>query len=459
MHKKGPNDLPTFGPGTVTHPDADAPLILQQVDGLHQGSALLPEYKVAWQQLKNDLAMSLKSERVAEIVSELQSITGTGGQASSATTNVNALAGSVDIERELAKLKDLSKLVASDALSVCCYTIHHTYGRSSSVAFSRHSSQLAIGSQDSYISIWSLDNTLAKTTMKKSVELALVDYDTVPDLKDLSTPSSTSGPTCSDSTFKLIGHSGPVYALKFLGPLDRTLLSVSGDSTVRLWSLDTRLCVSVYKGHEGPIWCADVLNSPTRGSGTYFITGGWDRVARVWTTSQSAPIRLLVGHFSDVTHTLLHPNGLYALTASLDQTIRVWDIPTGTCVRLIRLTGIPTAVKLTPDGAGILIGLANEILWVDLNSGKVVYNATSSTASTNSHAISSDTIIAFAWPYGNGTSFVSISLSGTLCYYKLSLLENNSHLRLMSTFSTKNNQPLMDVLFTPRNLLLTVAVA
>ena len=110
MHKKGPNDLPTFGPGTVTHPDADAPLILQQGDSIHHGSALLPEYKVAWQQLKNDLAMSLKSERVAEIVSELQSITGTGGQASSATTNVNALAGSVDIERELAKLKDLLNL-------------------------------------------------------------------------------------------------------------------------------------------------------------------------------------------------------------------------------------------------------------------------------------------------------------------------------------------------------------
>jgi transcription initiation factor TFIID subunit 5 len=104
----------------------------------------------------------------------------------------------------------------------------------------------------------------------------------------------------TSTTIKLVGHSGPVYALSFdplEGPADapRYLLSSSQDGTVRLWSLDTFTNVVVYKGHRDPVW--DVDWSP---KGVYFATASRDRTARIWCTDRTSPLRILAGHLADV---------------------------------------------------------------------------------------------------------------------------------------------------------------
>ena len=47
------------------------------------------------------------------------------------------------------------------------------------------------------------------------------------------------------SEFKLVGHSGPVYATSIQID-DKFLVSASHDTTVRKWSLLTRSCLVVY---------------------------------------------------------------------------------------------------------------------------------------------------------------------------------------------------------------------
>jgi transcription initiation factor TFIID subunit 5 len=62
-----------------------------------------------------------------------------------------------------------------------------------------------------------------------------------------------------------------------------------------MWSLQTFSNLVVYKGHNYPIWDVDL--SP---DGTYFVTGSYDRTARLWRTDIISPLRIFVGHNSDV---------------------------------------------------------------------------------------------------------------------------------------------------------------
>jgi len=64
---------------------------------------------------------------------------------------------------------------------------------------------------------------------------------------------------------------------------------------VRLWSLLTWTNLVCYKGHNYPVFDVQFSNH-----GFYFVSGGHDRLARLWSTDHHQPIRILAGHYSDV---------------------------------------------------------------------------------------------------------------------------------------------------------------
>ena len=63
---------------------------------------------------------------------------------------------------------------------------------------------------------------------------------------------------------KLIGHRGPVYDVAFIRQgmmaqnLSQLVLSVSEDTTMRVWDTSNGLTRAVYCGHSYPVWCLDV---------------------------------------------------------------------------------------------------------------------------------------------------------------------------------------------------------
>lgn len=218
---------------------------------------------------------------------------------------------------------------------------------------------IAAGMSESYIQVWNLKGDGLES-----------DYPNVP----------------PEGSKKLIGHSGPVYAVHFspsiaglkdpsegFSSVARTnpthLLSCSMDRTVRLWHLGMWQCMVVYRGHESPVW--DVRWGPF---GHYFVTGSGDRTARLWSQDQIGCLRIFAGHDQDVDVVAFHPNSAYVFTGSCDKTVRMWQVTNGVAVRMFTgHTGNITALSCAKNGK--LLASADDqgtiILW-ELAPGKLL---------------------------------------------------------------------------------------
>lgn len=180
------------------------------------------------------------------------------------------------------------------------------------------------------------------------------------------------------STFSLRGHTDWVNAVR-LDSASRTVFSASDDCTVRLWDLDTRVCIKSFTGHVGQVQqvlplphefdfddddadipdgisssasshsqppCINNSDLPPRGSygpgfaasnrplpPRYMVTGALDSTIRLWDTATQVCLRTYFGHLEGVW--ALAADTLRLVTGSEDKTVKVWDTRTGRCERTI----------------------------------------------------------------------------------------------------------------------------
>lgn len=268
------------------------------------------------------------------------------------------------IMAEIEKLKDLCKKVCvgkSYLPSICCYTVHNTNDGLTCAEISDDCKFIALGYQDSYIEIHALAEPLRK--IKTSVGLGIAETN----IKDDKKKGDSDLFEEIGQTVRLVGHSGPIYSLKFfLG--NKSLLSCSQDCTIRLWSLELMTCIAVYKSHVFPVWSIDVADN------YYFASGSADRTACIWSIPGSKPERLFVTALSDVTSVKFHPNSNYLFTGSTDTKIRMHSVHDGTLLRLFsgHVDGI-TCLSVSHCGKLLLSGSRDKtaILW-DITTGKQI---------------------------------------------------------------------------------------
>ena len=199
------------------------------------------------------------------------------------------------------------------------------------------------------------------------------------------------------------GHRGPVSKAVFSADGKRVLSGSgfpNGDSTMRLWDVETGREIRQYRNdgtnwvfgvalsHDGKqalsansvgltLWDVEtgavlhrmdfdstnktVLTVAFSPDGKRAVSGGVDRVVRLWDLASGAQIRTLTGHLGRVMSVAFSPDGSQIVSCGLDEdkTVRLWNTETGK--EILRLEGHTAGVEsvaFTPDGSRIGVGIA-----------------------------------------------------------------------------------------------------
>jgi WD40 repeat protein len=123
----------------------------------------------------------------------------------------------------------------------------------------------------------------------------------------------------------------------------------------------------VLKGHRGA-----VNSIAISADGKRIISGGEDRIVRIWDIEKRAEIQTLVGHKSQVLSVAFSPDGKRVVSGDKDKTIMVWDAIDGSEVFTIADLETPaTSVLYSRSGKWIFSTSGGPVLQVwDAASGE-----------------------------------------------------------------------------------------
>ncbi|KAK6118118.1 hypothetical protein DH2020_048102 [Rehmannia glutinosa] len=127
---------------------------------------------------------------------------------------------------------------------------------------------------------------------------------------------------------KLRGHRDAVYCAIF-DRSGRYVITGSDDRLVKIWSMETALCLASCRGHEG-----DITDLSVSSNNALVASASNDFTIRVWRLPDGYPISVLRGHTGSVTAIAFtpRPNTPYHLLSSSDDgTCRVWEARSSQC--------------------------------------------------------------------------------------------------------------------------------
>ncbi len=166
----------------------------------------------------------------------------------------------------------------------------------------------------------------------------------------------------------LEGHTARVWSV-IATPDSRLAISASGDSTLKVWDLETLKEVTTLMGHTSLVRSVTVTPN-----GRFAISASDDSTLKVWDLETWKEVTTLKGHNSWVLSVTVTPDGRFAVSASDDSTLKVWDLETWKEVITLRgHTGYINSVTATPDSRFAISGSRDSTLKVwDLETWKEV---------------------------------------------------------------------------------------
>ncbi|ORX96563.1 putative Angio-associated migratory cell protein [Basidiobolus meristosporus CBS 931.73] len=191
----------------------------------------------------------------------------------------------------------------------------------------------------------------------------------------------------------LSGHSEAILSCSF-SPDGSQLATGSGDTTVRIWDLNTETPHHTLAGHKN--WVLYISWSP---DGKFLASGSMDNMVRLWDPKTGKPVGdALRGHTKWITCIAweplhLNPKCTRFATSSKDGTVRIWDTRFRRAViTLSQHTAAVTCVKWGGDGL-IYTSSQDKTIKVWDSEGKLVKTLEGHGHWVNTMALSTDSVL------------------------------------------------------------------
>ncbi|WRT67301.1 uncharacterized protein IL334_004269 [Kwoniella shivajii] len=132
-----------------------------------------------------------------------------------------------------------------------------------------------------------------------------------------------------------------------------TIVSGSGDGSIRFWNVNTGECNGVLQGDGGDVY--SVRWRP--GKQNQIVSASYDRILRSWDIETSKQIRTFSGHSQSTLAVTFDYTGNIIASGSKDKHIRLWDAVGGTCIKnMTGCLGEITSVEFDQQGRYLLAG-------------------------------------------------------------------------------------------------------
>jgi uncharacterized protein with WD repeat len=114
-----------------------------------------------------------------------------------------------------------------------------------------------------------------------------------------------------------------IFPTGYFSPDGKTVLTVSGDRTPKLWDTATGKLRAILEHKSGAHYAVFSRD------GRWVATDSYDDKVRIWETATGQLKSLMVGHTSTIYDLSFSPDGQTLVTGSRDRTAIVWDTKTG----------------------------------------------------------------------------------------------------------------------------------
>ncbi|MGB3507647.1 MAG: WD40 repeat domain-containing protein, partial [Microcoleaceae cyanobacterium] len=127
-----------------------------------------------------------------------------------------------------------------------------------------------------------------------------------------------------EKIYNLSGHQTVVESVAVTSD-SKFLISVSGDSTIKVWDLETGVEFSTLRDHDGYVNTV-VISS----DGKRIISGGFDTTIKVWDLEKARENKSLgsnhIGHEDEVNAVAITPDNKWMISGGVDGILKVWDL-------------------------------------------------------------------------------------------------------------------------------------
>ncbi len=176
--------------------------------------------------------------------------------------------------------------------------------------------------------------------------------------------------------YTLEGHSSHVWDID-IAQNDKILASVSSDSSIRIWDIDTGLYIKSLTGLTEPILC--VVLHP---KGDLLTAGSSDGNIYLWNVTSGDLIRSDIGHTASVLSLSISSSGIILASGSADGKILLWNVATGQILfSLTNHTDSVESVEFNPDDSLLASGSLDKTIKIwNTSNGEILHNLQNHTA-------------------------------------------------------------------------------